>query len=159
MTTPTRRGTSNTNVRGSAKDRRARKEWMLLTFDEDLGPAYVRCYECRTVLDWDTMQVDRIIPGVKGGRYTRDNIRPACGQCNIVSGVLVREEIHRETCGGRCRRCRLVSEYRAARHAAELARESACAGYAAEEAAYGALITFRDWLIASAGPHQEGEDA
>jgi hypothetical protein len=32
-----------------------------------------------------------------------------------------------------------------------LAREAECAGYAAEEAAYGALVNFKSWLTAFAG--------
>lgn len=51
----------------------------------------------------------------------------------------------------------LVDAYRAARHADELAMESATAMYPAEVAAYKAehpLITFRRWLIDSAQPRR-----
>lgn len=61
-------------------------------------------------------------------------------------------------CGPRMAGCRrdcghrqLVHAYRAAREAAELDREATCAGYAAEEAAYGPLPTFKAWLTACAG--------
>lgn len=53
----------------------------------------------------------------------------------------------RRDCGHR----QLVHAYRAAREAAELDREATCAGYAAEEAAYGPLVTFKTWLTACAG--------
>jgi 5-methylcytosine-specific restriction endonuclease McrA len=43
------------------------------------------CYRCGVVLDDSTITVDRVVPGVAGGRYTRDNIRPACGPCNFGS--------------------------------------------------------------------------
>lgn len=56
----------------------------------------------------------------------------------------------RRDCGHR----QLVHAYRAAREAAELDREAACAGYAAEKAAYGPLVTFKTWLTACAGRHQ-----
>lgn len=40
-----------------------------------------------------------------------------------------------------------VSAYRAARAAAEIARDEACKGYATEEAAYGPIVTFKRWLM------------
>lgn len=45
-----------------------------------------RCYRCGDLLTEDTVTVDRIIPGCKGGTYRRDNIRPACGPCNSETG-------------------------------------------------------------------------
>lgn len=76
---PTRRGTTNRNARGSAADRRHRKEWLIAN-------GFFRCHWCLVVLTVDTMTIDRIIPGCQGGRYTRDNIRPACGPCNSSEG-------------------------------------------------------------------------
>jgi len=32
------------------------------------------------------LTVDRIVPGVLGGTYRRNNIRPACGTCNSETG-------------------------------------------------------------------------
>lgn len=84
----TRRGTSNSNDRGSAEARRRRKCWILATFGDGIS---VVCYRCPTVLLYSTVEVDRIIPGVLGGRYTRDNIRPCCGDCNKVTGNEVRD--------------------------------------------------------------------
>lgn len=54
-------------------------------------------------------------------------------------------------CRRGCRHKAMVTEYRAARHAAVLARESATASYPSETAAYGPIVTFRSWLLALAG--------
>ena len=105
-----RRGTSNTNVRGSAESRRRRREWLVQTYraDADLssfevsthpwqpphrvqcplgsGEPACRCYRCGTLLSVDTVTVDRIKPGIEGGTYRRDNIRPACAKCNEDTG-------------------------------------------------------------------------
>lgn len=48
--------------------------------------AACRCYRCGTLLTAETVTVDRIIPGCRGGTYRRDNIRPACGRCNSETG-------------------------------------------------------------------------
>lgn len=45
-----------------------------------------RCYRCGCVLVFETLTVDRIIPGCKGGTYRRNNIRPACAPCNEKTG-------------------------------------------------------------------------
>lgn len=86
----THRGTSNSNARGSVADRRRRKRWLLDAWgDGTTAP----CAFCREPLTFETVTVDRFpIPGRLGGRYTRDNIRPACGRCNSAdqgrAGVL-----------------------------------------------------------------------
>ena len=49
-----------------------------------------RCYRCGRLLTVDTVTVDRIVPGCKGGTYRRDNIRPACGPCNSETGGALR---------------------------------------------------------------------
>lgn len=54
-------------------------------------------------------------------------------------------------CHRRCLHRQKVQEYRDARAAAEAAREDATGLYEAEVAEYGRLITFKDWLIATAG--------
>ena len=81
-----RRGTSNSNDRGSAACRRVRKLWLIATYGwPDVG--LVCCWLCELVLDLQTLTVDRYpVPGVEGGRYTRDNIRPACPPCNSSTG-------------------------------------------------------------------------
>lgn len=115
-TTPTTRGTSNSNERGSAEARRRRREWLLATYRANVdlvplgstiefegelytaspatiimttvgdGVACCRCYRCGELLTLETMTVDRIIPGCKGGTYRRNNIRPACSGCNSETG-------------------------------------------------------------------------
>lgn len=106
----TKRGTSNGNSAGSAEDRRRRRKWLLETFaadvfmvEDDLDrPRLIpisaldvygddailccRCYRCGKLLTLETLTVDRIIPGCKGGRYVRNNIRPACSKCNESTG-------------------------------------------------------------------------
>lgn len=108
------RGTTNGNVRGNSEDRRRRREWLVETFRADvdllltpLGTVFgsvsigkdhigwahdvvraaaCRCYRCGRLLTVDTVTVDRIIPGCKGGTYRRNNIRPACSGCNSETG-------------------------------------------------------------------------
>lgn len=84
------RGTSNANVRGSSADRRARRAFLLRTFESNRGPGTCRCFRCGQVLRDSTVTVDRIVPGCLGGRYTRTNIRPACSRCNSETGGKVR---------------------------------------------------------------------
>lgn len=63
------RGTSNGNDRGSVESRRRRRAWLIETY------AAAR-----------PLTVDRIIPGTRGGKYVRTNIRPCCGPCNSSTG-------------------------------------------------------------------------
>lgn len=42
---PTRRGTSNSNDRGSSYDRRVRRAWIMATYASEV-PGLVRCYRC-----------------------------------------------------------------------------------------------------------------
>lgn len=112
----TTRGTSNRNDRGSSEDRRRRREWLVTTYRANVdvpkpgvnrpprtaeeaetffylvsvplgrGIPACRCYRCGDLLTVETVTVDRIIPGCKGGTYRRNNIRPACGDCNSETG-------------------------------------------------------------------------
>lgn len=84
------RGTSNTNARGSARDRASRRRYLLATYQADAGPGTCRCYRCGRVLTGRTLTVDRIRPGCLGGRYVRANIRPACARCNSETGGSLR---------------------------------------------------------------------
>lgn len=154
------RGTSNTNVRGNAKQRRARKVWLLATFDTDLGPALARCAlrchrDCTGTVTYETMQVDRIVSGLAGGTYRRDNIQPACGPCNHQKGTEEREAAHAQTCDGTCARClrsaALRVDYGALREYELQQREATTAGYATESQAYGPLTTFRTYLEQTRG--------
>jgi 5-methylcytosine-specific restriction endonuclease McrA len=107
-----RRGTTNRNARGGSDTRRARRAWLVLTYRANVdvvaielpyGPVMVevvagtegaepacRCYRCGVLLTEDTVTVDRIKPGCRGGTYRRDNIRPACGRCNSQTGATTR---------------------------------------------------------------------
>jgi 5-methylcytosine-specific restriction endonuclease McrA len=86
----TRRGTTNTNARGSSLDRMRRKRWLVKAYEADIGPGFARCYRCGMILAESAITVDRIIPGCQGGRYVRSNIRPACSRCNSETGGAVR---------------------------------------------------------------------
>lgn len=78
--------------RGSAEDRRKRRQWLLDVFGNGkralcrlrLDP------ECLGVVDMATMSVDRIRPGLHGGSYRRDNIQPACQPCQTRQGLMLR---------------------------------------------------------------------
>lgn len=85
------RGTSNTNRRGNTDDRRKRKFWLIDTYLSDHRAYACRCYRCGILLDYSRLTVDRIIPGARGGTYRRNNIRPACAQCNSETGGSVRK--------------------------------------------------------------------
>jgi hypothetical protein len=77
-------GRSGGETRGNAYNRRRRKAWLLATFgDGETCP----CFACGVLLDVRTLTVDRIVPGVRGGRYVRGNIRPACRACNCAGGA------------------------------------------------------------------------
>lgn len=101
------------DLRGNTNDRRRRREWLVEAFraNVDLGtvrpgeawcyrtvpvghgvPA-CRCYRCGVLLTVDTVTADRILPGMLGGRYTRDNIRPACATCNSTTGAELRHRL------------------------------------------------------------------
>ena len=90
------RGTTNQNMRGNAAARRARRRFLVDTFGWRLadGTGLVCCYRCHVVLlenedpeaPGQSVTVDRILPGCRGGKYVRDNIRPACLGCNSETG-------------------------------------------------------------------------
>jgi len=85
----THRGTSNGNQRGSVKERKRRREWLLTTFGD--GVQAPCAFECGTMVTMETITVDRFpLPGCQGGRYVRGNIRPACGPCNSRGGAVLR---------------------------------------------------------------------
>lgn len=87
----TRRGTTNRNDRGNAADRRARKLYLLDEFGDGVTVACALGVSpnCPGTVTFDTLSVDRIVPGIEGGRYTRDNIRPSCLPCNSLTGALL----------------------------------------------------------------------
>lgn len=63
--------------RGNSHDRRARKIWMLATWGDGTK---CPCVHCAAILDYTTVEADRIVPG---GSYRRDNVQPACRLCNL----------------------------------------------------------------------------
>lgn len=63
--------------RGNAADRRARKHWLLTAYGDGATAA---CTWCEKPLNFVTVQQDRLVPG---GPYRRDNVVPACADCNI----------------------------------------------------------------------------
>lgn len=112
---PTRRGTTNTNDRGSTHNRRARRAWIITAWAADVSPLVhssvlvdpvpvARCFRCGVLvfnpddvhfpatevwLRWKgakPLSIDRVVPGCRGGTYARNNIRPACGTCNSETG-------------------------------------------------------------------------
>jgi hypothetical protein len=92
---PTKRGTSNTNDRGSSEERRKRKEWLLREFGD--GVSAPCAFACGTAVTIHTITVDRFpVPGCRGGRYRRGNIRPACGPCNSRHGGSIRRAEQRD---------------------------------------------------------------
>lgn len=77
---------SNTNVRGSAADRRSRKRYLLVTFGDG---ELVTCYRCAVPMLAEDLTADRIVPGARGGTYARSNIRPACRPCQDEQGWMM----------------------------------------------------------------------
>lgn len=58
-----------------------------------------RCYRCGTLLIFETVTVDRIVPGCvktkkypNGGTYVRENIRPSCENCMSLTGGKLRSQ-------------------------------------------------------------------
>jgi len=86
------RGTSNGNAAGSSYARRKRKWWLIAWHGNG---ETVPCYRCKAELTYDTLTVDRIVAGMDGGTYARDNIRPACGNCNSITGSQLRDHRRR----------------------------------------------------------------
>lgn len=83
-----RRSRSNRNDRGSSRDRRRRREWLVEEFGDGV---HVACFlqrspHCLHVLDKDNVSADRIVLGVDGGTYRRGNILPACLPCQCHQG-------------------------------------------------------------------------
>lgn len=87
-----RRGTSNANCRGSSKDRKARKIWLLAEFGD--GETALCSFDgCTVLLTFDTITVDRFpLSGIDGGRYVRGNIRPSCAFHNSQDGAHIAQQ-------------------------------------------------------------------
>lgn len=78
-----RRGTSNTAIRGNAAQRRASK---LALLSRDGDGVKAPCWECSTLVTFETMIRDKIKPGRDGGRYVLDNLRVHCSPCSQLQG-------------------------------------------------------------------------
>lgn len=69
-----------TDKRSGSQKRLALRQWMLDRFGNGL---WVYCCGCEKMLTNQNMTIDRYpVPGKFGGRYTRNNVRPMCDQCN-----------------------------------------------------------------------------
>lgn len=75
--------------KGNSRDKRARRNYLLSEKagwggnGETVPCASERHHaDCEGLVTYATMNVDRIVPGCLGGRYTRDNIRPTSFACN-----------------------------------------------------------------------------
>lgn len=115
----TTRGTTNRNERGSSYARAARRKWLVATFRANVdvsdlkfrcgdstcdmnhgyfavrlgvGTPACRCYRCGCLLTENDVTSDRIVPGCQGGTYARNNIRPACLNCNSITGGATRRK-------------------------------------------------------------------
>lgn len=89
------RGTTNRNERGNTVARRERRQWLLDTFGDGTHAWCMIDWDdnCEGLLDILTLTVDRHpLPGIEGGTYDRDNIRPACGPCNSRAGTALRDQ-------------------------------------------------------------------
>lgn len=76
---------SNKNDAPSASVRRELKCWMLGTMGDGIT---VECVLCGKPLLYSQITKDRYpVPGRKGGRYVRGNIRPMCMSCNAADGA------------------------------------------------------------------------
>ncbi|QHB37820.1 HNH endonuclease [Mycobacterium phage Imvubu] len=96
--------------RGNSYDRRARRAWLVSERAGFGGDGVkVPCWECGKLLTEDEVVSDRIVPGYKGGRYVRSNIRPQCATCSHKSGPRERAEQRAEsdpfTEDGMCKTC------------------------------------------------------
>lgn len=83
------RSTSNKYAAGGPSTRRKRHERLVVEFRADVdlaGEPACRCYRCGCLLTVDTVTADRRVPGCEGGDYSDENVRPACGSCNSITG-------------------------------------------------------------------------
>lgn len=87
--TTDRRSTSNANERGNNRDR-ARRKRNLLERDGTGPDGWALCVTCPIVVDFESMTVDRIVPGCLGGKYgpptDLSNCRIQCERCSRKQG-------------------------------------------------------------------------
>lgn len=73
------------DLRGNSKDRKRRRDYLISIYG-NVSNNTIRCFHCdqNMIANSSDWQVDRYpVCGHSGGRYTRDNIVPACEYCNI----------------------------------------------------------------------------
>jgi len=70
--------------RGNSTDRRRRKRWLLRTFGDG---EKCQCAHCGAWLTFETLTVDRIVPGEQGGTYRYANCQPSCATCAHRQGA------------------------------------------------------------------------
>ena len=83
------RGTSNSNARGSSYTRRARRQWLVQTWQSEHA-GRCRCYRCGTLLDEQLCHCGSNRARVSGRPVRARNIRPACASCNSETGGSMR---------------------------------------------------------------------
>ena len=87
------RSTSNKNVTGNYRDR-ARRRARIVARDGWPEARLVCCAWCAVPLLQDedpdapgqSVTMDRVVPGIRGGTYADDNLLPACTPCNSSRG-------------------------------------------------------------------------
>lgn len=88
----------NGNVRGSAAQRRERRR-RLLERDGTGRDGIALCWECPTVVDFESMRVDCVIPRCEGGKYgykDLTNNRIHCERCSNRQGGRLAAERRRK---------------------------------------------------------------
>lgn len=91
--------TDGADKRGNSKDRAARRRYLLSAAagfggNGEVVPCALGIVgDCSILVDNATMEVDRIVPGVDGGRYIRSNIRPTCRPCNESAGHSTQRQV------------------------------------------------------------------
>lgn len=100
----------NKNDVPSAAVRRALNVWMLAVFGDGLTAP---CSFCGKRLFYSQLTRDRYpLPGRKGGRYVRGNIRPACLSCNAADGARQRNAERAKRAARNARRRELYAQKR-----------------------------------------------
>lgn len=67
-----------------------RKAWRRVIWERHCGI----CGLCGEPVDFEAMDIDRVVPGMDGGTYANENVRPAHPTCNRRRGVL---DMHAKT--------------------------------------------------------------
>lgn len=60
-----------------------------LPFKKDIKPGFFICCYCETPLTMENYTKEHLIPKVRGGRDTKENLKPCCVDCNTEKGGLM----------------------------------------------------------------------